>query len=143
MLSEGLEIPKGVNLLDLGLPEVSPGSPMALESWRDSVLDADISFFEGAGLATASRTLQRQSQQYWIYEYIRRQREKDPYAVYDGVILGCIDPDKRQYAIYVYALGLEHRMTAQGSLLDPGVKLHLMVDKVLPRSSLLSFVRVN
>jgi len=104
-------------------------------------LDQDLNFFEGLGLMGAARTLQRQSQQYWMFEYVKRLRDEDPDVTFSAVVLGCVDPSRRQYAIYVEQLGLEHRMTSPGNL-SAGTKLQLRVDTVQPRGRILTFVQV-
>ncbi len=138
-------MPDGLTPFDLGLPQgfadengrlTPPTAPIKTE-----MLDNDIDFMEGGGLLGAARNLQKRSQEYWHFEYIRRTHVADPGKIYDAVILGLIDPAKRQHAIYVYELGLEHRYTSPAGILDAGVKLRLLVDDVSPRHGLLSFVR--
>lgn len=140
----GEEIPVELNALDLGLPrnyQNEDGRLVLPAETTTQMLDQDIDFMEGGGLLGAARTLQKKSQQYWHFEYIRRIFVADPGKVYDAVILGIVDPEKRQHAIYVNELGLEHRYTSPRGILDPGVKLKLLVDDVSPRQELLSFVR--
>lgn len=110
LTEHGQELPTGVELVD----------------------DALIDYHQGLGVMTAARTLQRQSQQYWTYEYIRRN------GPYTGIVLG--HADKGRVAIYIYELGLEHKLAAK---LDPGTKLKLEVESVRPRAGLLNFVRTN
>jgi hypothetical protein len=100
-----------------------------------------VDFFEGGGLIGAARNLQRLSQQYWLYEHVRRHAEEDPDRLYSAIVLGCVDPERQQYAIYVEALGLEHRYTTPGrDRLEVGARLQLRVDSVLPRVGTLTFV---
>jgi hypothetical protein len=105
-------------------------------------LDIDLNLLEGIGLVGAARTLQRQSQQYWLFEHVRRQHEINPDKLYAALVLGCVDPERQQYAIYVEALGLEHRYSnpAKGRL-DAGDTLTLKVDSVSPRIGVLTFVQ--
>lgn len=140
----GEKIPDGLSAADLGFPRnlldedgrLAPPAQIAIH-----MLDEDIDFMEGGGLLGAARTLQKRSQEYWHYEYIRRNYVADPGKLYDAVILGLVDPEKRQHAIYVYELGLEHRYTSPAGILDAGVKIKLLVDDISPRHGLLSFVR--
>lgn len=140
----GEKIPDGLSALDLGLPQIFEGENGQLAQPAQIttlMLDEDIDFMEGGGLLGAARTLQKRSQEYWHFEYIRRNYVADPGKVYEAVILGLVDPEKRQHAIYVYELGLEHRYTSPAGILDAGVKMKLLVDDVSPRHGLLSFVR--
>jgi exoribonuclease R len=144
LLRNGQPIPEGVTAFDLGVPAEAMGKDgrFTKDTITTDDLDSDINYLEGAGLVGAARKLQQQSQQYWLFEYIRRQKEVDPNATFSLVVLGCVDPEKQQYAVYVTELGLEHRYTSPGGRLDPGAELLVKVDNVSPRSGLLSFVRV-
>ena len=143
LLETGSPIPPQITAEHLGLP-----SKMCVDAKPSEVveatdqMDSDINFSEGAGLMGAARTLQRQSQQYWLFEYISRLFKNDPDVTFEAVVLGCVDSEKHQYAIYVYDLGLEHRYLALGPL-DPGIRMHLKIQKVHPRNNLLTFVRVS
>ena len=145
MIQHGLPIPKGLTSRHLGM---SSRDWEALLDKKDigsldvGDLDKDVNYLEGIGLFGAARTLQRQSQQYWLYEYINRKFTNDPDVTFEAVVLGCTDPEKQQHAIYVYELGLEHRYIDVGKRLDPGTKLRLKIQNVVPRHGLLSFVRV-
>lgn len=143
LIEKGEKIPEGVRDLDLGLPEgtVGPNGQILVDAIDQSMLDQDIDYREGGGLFGAARTLQRQSQQYWLFEYLRRLKDDDPDRTFSAVILGCTDPERGQYAIYVYELGMEHRFVAPGRRLDAGLKVQLRVDNVNPRNGILYFVR--
>jgi len=144
LLESGKSIPSGITSLDLGLPDDAIGDDgtLTLEEITTDMLDNDLDYLEGVGLIGVSRKLQRESQQYWLFEYIRRQQEKDRGTIYNAIILGCVDPEKQQYAIYVKELGLEHRYIAPGGGVKIGDDIQLKVDTVSPRGGLLSFVRV-
>ena len=138
-------IPQGITARDLGVPDsvVDCDSGMlTAEAITADMLDQDIDYMEGSGLVGAARALQRQSQQYWLFEYIRRQTVENRDKVYNAIVLGCVDPEKQQYAIYVKELGLEHRYSAPGGNIQIGADVQLKVDHVLPRSGILRFVRV-
>jgi exoribonuclease II len=147
-------LPEGIEPSHLGWPEDAladkeNGGLLANVKLTTSDLDQDMDFLEGIGLIGAARTIQRQSQQYWMFEYIRRLQQKKSDSnmtgsnkvIFRAVVLGCIDPERQQYAIYVPELGLEHRYVSPIRL-DPGKKLNLAVDTVFPRTGLLTFVRV-
>ena len=141
LLQTKREIPSGLLPVDFGFP---------FDSWPEDIsdlfrlasddLDEDLNFLQGIGLMGAARTLQRQSQRYWLYEFIKRNHDSQPDLVYMAVVLGCVDPERQQYAVYLPALGLEHRYTSPCRL-DPGTRLRLSVESVYPRLGLLSFVR--
>lgn len=142
-------IPNRLRPIDFGISNdafVETNDDESLTLIRNSItiddLDQDLNFLEGLGLVTAGKNLQRQSQKYWLFEYIRRTNEVDPTFVYKACILGCIDSERQQYAIYVYDLGLEHRYISPINSLEPGTILRLKVDSVNPRAGLLNFVRV-
>lgn len=61
---------------------------------------------------------------------------------FSAVVLGCIDPARKQYAIYVGELGLEHRYSNPAGRLEAGATLQLRVDNVSPKLGVLSFVQV-
>jgi hypothetical protein len=146
MMQKGSKVPSGLRGIDLGwatdthdqTSQEEGGLPVVKD--RDD-LDQDLDFHSGIGLIGASRTLQRQSQQYWLYEHVRRLRENDPDTIFTVLVLGCVDQVKRQYAIYVYELGLEHRYTSPAGKLNIGITLTMKVDRVSPRTGILSFVR--
>jgi hypothetical protein len=145
MMQKGSKVPSGLRSSDLGWATDSQDQSSQEEDGLPVVkarddLDQDLDFLEGVGLIGASRTLQRQSQQYWLYEHVRRLRDEDPDTTFTALVLGCVDQVKRQYAIYVYELGLEHRFTSPGKL-NIGITLPMKVDKVSPRAGILSFVR--
>ena len=143
LLQNGQPIPEGVSAFDLGIPPEAMGNGRFT---KDAVtaddLDNDINFMEGVGLIGAGKRLQRQSQQYWLFEHVRRLKEANPDTKFSIVILGCVDPEKSQFAIYVKELGLEHRYTSPGGRLEPGTELLVKVDNIQPRLGLLSFVLV-
>lgn len=143
LLRSGQPIPEEVRATDLGVPpEAIENGRFAEASTAIDDLDEDIDYMEGVGLIQAGKKLQRQSQQYWLFEYIRRLKEADLDTTFSIVVLGCVDPEKCQFAIYVKELGLEHRYTSPGGRLEPGTELRMKVDSVAPRSGLLTFVIV-
>jgi exoribonuclease R len=143
LLQAGEDLPSGIDLhRDLGavLRDRCVYSNGTLTSAED--LDRDLNLLEGIGLVGAARTLQRQSQQYWLFEYVRRQHEADPDKLYAALVLGCVDPERQQYAIYVEGLGLEHRYANPGKgRLETGATLNMKVDSVSPRIGVLTFVQ--
>jgi hypothetical protein len=146
MMQKGSKVPSGLRSSDLGWATDSQDQSSQEEDGLPVVkarddLDQDLDFLEGVGLIGASRTLQRQSQQYWLYEHVRRLRDNDPDTTFTVLVLGCVDQVRRQYAIYVYELGLEHRYISPAGKLNIGITLPMKVDRVSPRTGILSFVR--
>ena len=144
LLEAGSPIPSDLRVDHLGLPKSDARvDSQQFKEFRYTTddLDLDINYFEGFGLVGAARTLQRQSQQYWLFEYVARLLKNDPDVTFQALVLGLVDRQKQQYAIYVYELGLEHRYLSVGSL-DPGTRMKLRVQSVYPQYNLLTFVRV-
>jgi len=143
LFKDGKALPAEIEDRDLGLlaGTIMDGK-LAGDILIAENLDSDLDFLARIGFVGAARTLQRQSQQYWLYEYVRRLVSEHPLKVFSALVLGCIDHERRQYAIYLEELGLEHTYTSPAARLDPGKTLQLKVDRVLPRSGILSFVQV-
>lgn len=141
IVEKGDSAPPGLDPTDFGWPlEKWPADLSVIENLCEDDLDEDINFLQGFGLIGASRRLQRRSQQYWLFEYVDRVRKRHENMTYTAVVLSCVDPERQQYAVYVYELGLEHRYSSPCQL-DPGVQLRLQVDSVHPHLGLLTFVR--
>jgi exoribonuclease R len=143
LLRRGELIPEGISAVDLGISrgilENGTLREVAITSYD---LDNDLNYMDGIGLIAAGKKLQRQSQQYWLYEYIRRLKESNSDTSFSAVVLGCVDPEKYQFAIYVKELGLEHHYVSPAGRLEPGAEFRVKVENVTPRAGLLSFVRV-
>ena len=99
-----------------------------------------INYNDGMALFRAGRPLQRDAQQYWMFEYIRRLvvQHSDQEVAFECVVLGCVDTERDLYAIYIYELGLEHRYSSEIGPLDPGRTLWLKVKTVIPRQRVLN-----
>lgn len=105
----------------------------------DDAIDL-IDYTSGLGMIFAARPIQSSSSNYWLFEHIRRLvDDSDEEVTFEGIVLGCVNRDKGQYAIYVYALGLEHRYLSELGELKEGRKLWLKVSNVNPRMELLTF----
>ena len=57
---------------------------------------------------------------------------------FECIVLGCVDPERLQYSVYVKELGLEHRYLSEMGSLKVGQTLWLKVANVNLRSSLLT-----
>jgi hypothetical protein len=150
LMKEGKAIPSELSLIDIGCKVPVPvevdddGRIIKYECSSSDTIDSDIDFGVGQGLIGAGRHLQRRSQQYWLFEYISRLQNEDPEkAVFDAIVLGCVDYERDQYAIYLPELGLEHRYLSQKGSLEPGEKLRLKVATVYPSTGLMSLTLAN
>jgi hypothetical protein len=148
-MKEGKLIPLGLTAADIGCSvpvpaRVAHDGRIVDYECDSSSIDEDIDFKVGQGLIGAARQLQRRSQQYWLFEHISRIINEDrDKAVYDALVLGCVDPDRYQYAIYIPELGLEHRYLSQKGPLVAGAKLALKVNSCFPSTGLLSLTLAN
>merc|ERR1712232_684001 len=108
MLQKGLKIPTEITSHDLGY-EISDID----ETSKMKTIDP-IDYKTGLGMIFAARPIQSSSRNYWLFEYIRRLvNESDEEVMFESVILGCVNTNRFQYAIYVYELGLEHRYLSE------------------------------
>mmetsp|Transcript_17677 Transcript_17677/g.28603 ORF Transcript_17677/g.28603 Transcript_17677/m.28603 type:complete len:159 (-) Transcript_17677:114-590(-) len=139
MLRKGLSIPPEITDMDLGY-DISNLGRQTEESDDDVKAIDPIDYTSGLGMIFAGRPIQSSSSNYWLFEYIRRRvHESDEEVMFESIVLGCVNKDRFQYAIYVYELGLEHRYLSETGKLDEGRKLWLKVSSVNPRMELLSF----
>lgn len=137
-------IPDDITPIDLGMDIPFAGRDLKEQLVAAAIactLDQDIEYSDRASWIQASRAMQRNSQQYWMLEYIRRIKADDPEREFEVVVLGCTNPDRRQYALYVYELGMEWRYVSPTTSLQAGMKFNVKVGTVLPRLGQLSFVR--
>lgn len=143
---KGEIVPEDITTMHLGLELALEGSILK-ESLVDGntgpVFDQDIDYSDRANWVRASRFLQRNSQKYWMLEYIRRLKKKDPDQQYEVVVLGCTNPTRRQYALYIFELGMEWRYVSPGTSLQAGMRFKVQIGNVLPRLGQLTFVRAT
>ena len=142
-MKEGLEIPHSLTHVDLGCPvPILDSSTGEYHVYGDQLtIDSDIDYDSRATVLLAARTLQRQSQRYWLLEFLRRRKDKNQKVTYDALILGCIDPERRQYAVYLYELGFECKYSTPLGSLRAGDIIPLKVTTVFPRSGQLILSR--
>jgi hypothetical protein len=84
----------------------------------------------------------KNSQKYWLLEYLRRIYEANQSIEFEALVLGCVNPAKRQYAIYVYELGLEWKYSSPVNI-QAGNKFKVRIGNVIPQNGQLTFVRVQ
>lgn len=134
MLQKGLPIPPEVTSMDLGY-DISK----IQQSDNSNGIDP-IDYRSGLGMIFAGRPVQSSSSNYWKFEYIRQLiAKRDGEVMFESIVLGCVNQDRFQYAIYVYELGLEHRYLSESGKLEEGKRLWLKVSQLNPRLELLSF----
>lgn len=136
LIMDGSSVPSGVTAGDLGCPVPLMADGSVSLPIGPSELDTDIDYGRGQALVTASRQVQKNAQQYWLYEYLARQVEREP-PVFDAVVLGCVDKDRQQYAIYLPEIGYEHKYVSEKGELLIGERVKLRISSVISRTGLL------
>lgn len=101
MLLNEVQLPSEVTSLDLGCDITH------IKTEKSVIKEIDvINYKSGLGMIFAARPIQTSSTNYWLFEYIRRRIEDSNNEVmFECLVLGCVDYDRFQYAIYVYELG--------------------------------------
>jgi len=103
MLLNNKEIPAGVKGIDLGY-DLSHLDKQNLGSGLNPVDPID--YKSGLGMIFAARPIQTSSSNFWLFEYIRQKVQmSESEVMFESIVLGCVDHDRFQYAIYVYELG--------------------------------------
>ena len=141
IIKKGGVIPDGLTATDLGCDVPVLNDSGGYDITGQDSMDNDINFADRAALLGAARTLQRESQRYWLLELIRRRKEKNQSVTFDSLVLGCVDPEKRQYAVYLYDLGFECKYSTPVGSLRAGTILSLKVTNVIPRSAQITLTR--
>lgn len=138
MLQSGSKVPSNLTSTDLGcnFAELEAGETLQEAS---EAFDTDIDCNDRSGFIKAARVLQRLSQRYWLLEYVKR---LDPAKCFDAVVLGCTNPTRRQYAIYVYELGLEWKYVSPVGSLQAGTEITVKATNLFPHNGQMTFVRV-
>ena len=144
MLQKGMPIPTQITGMDLGydISELNLTTTPAATSSDSLVMPAidPIDYTSALGQIFAARPVQFSSSNYWLYEYIRQLVDKsDKEVMFESVVLGCVNSNRGQYVVYVYALGIEHRYLSETGKLEEGKRLWLKVSSVNPRMELLTF----
>ncbi|CAJ1962493.1 unnamed protein product [Cylindrotheca closterium] len=138
MKLNGSTIPSNITFNDIGCdPEL-----FATEATLPllNMTDTDIDFTHGLASLKAARVVQRSSQTYWMLEFIRR---IDRSKTFEAVILGCRNPSRKQYMIYIHELGLEWQYTSPVDNLTSGTRMVVKATNILPRNGQMTLVRVH
>ena len=139
MVDSGGDVPEEISGADIGCGDSDVDIAEVIRNDGDFEIES-INYLEGAGFMGAARRLQRSSQRYWLLEYVNRLKAEEPSKMYDVLVLGCTNPSKKQYAIYVYELGLEWKYVSPVGL-KAGDMFKVSVASVLPRNGQMTFVR--
>jgi hypothetical protein len=65
----------------------------------------------------------------------------DQGKTFQALVLGCTNPSRRQYAIYIHELGFECTYLSSVGYLQAGTCFQIMVANVLPRNGQVTFTR--
>ena len=149
MLRDGSPVPDDLTPSDIGceMAELEAISHPSSDTNNDDddddddvSFDTDIDYNDRGAFINAARILQRTSQRYWMLEYVSR---LDSNKIFQALVLGCTNPARRQYALYIPELGLEWRYNSPGVSLQAGVMINVKVGNALPRNGQMTFVRVS
>lgn len=146
LILSGKPLPNGLKASDLGcaVPTfeeclTNDGTTYKYQA-HVNIEEDPIDYRRGFGFVNAARVVQRKSEEYWMYELIRRKvEESETEMEFAATILACIDPSRKQYAIYVNGWGFEHRYLSEKGDLAIGETIALRVASVNPRLGLLTF----
>jgi hypothetical protein len=140
LIANGGSVPSTITRDDLGC-DFSIKDDGAVELDLESA-DKDIDYDDRTKLLGPGRFVMKSSQKYWLLEYIRRLYESDPGLELEALVLGCVFPAKRQYAIYIYELGLEWRYSSPVNI-QAGNIFKVRIGNIIPQNGQLTFVRVQ
>jgi exoribonuclease R len=139
MARDGQPIPDLITSQDLGCNLVESDRSVRLDLKE---ADSDIEYDDRTKLIGPITHVMRNSQKYWIMEYIHRLKAVDPGLELNALVLGCVNPTKRQYAVYLYELGLEWRYSSPVSL-QAGMRFKVRIGNIAPLNGQLALVRVH
>eukprot|EP00532_Pseudo-nitzschia_australis_P005149 CAMPEP_0168188690 /NCGR_PEP_ID=MMETSP0139_2-20121125/15853_1 /TAXON_ID=44445 /ORGANISM="Pseudo-nitzschia australis, Strain 10249 10 AB" /LENGTH=845 /DNA_ID=CAMNT_0008111287 /DNA_START=283 /DNA_END=2820 /DNA_ORIENTATION=- len=140
LVKKGEQIPNEITSDDLGceLPSLNEDGKLEL-SLED--VDKDINYNEKTSLLKPAQFVMRSSNKFWMLEYIRRLKEDDPKRSVEVLVLGCVNPSKRQYAVYVYDFGLEWRYNSPCGI-QAGDRFRVQFGNVLPQNGQMTLIRM-
>ena len=138
MTKNGLPIPANITKSDIGCDPAHFCTDYSSSSQNS--LDADIDFTHGLSCLRTARVVQRSAQTYWILEFIRR---LDRNKTFETIVLGCKNPERKQYVVYIYELGLEWVFNSPINDLTSGTKIHVKATNILPHNGQMTLVQVE
>jgi len=141
LIKNGQKVPTGITAEDLGceVPALNEDGTIDI---NPEDIDKDINYSDRTKLLRPATFVMRNSNKFWMLEYIRRIKESDPQRTLEVLVLGCINPQKRQYAVYIYDLGLEWRYSSPVGI-QAGDRFKARLGNVLPQNGQMTLVRVS
>ena len=139
LLANGEKIPTEITSEDLGCELRSPNNDGKVELSLENI-DKDIDYSDKIKLLGPAKFVMRNTNKFWMLEYVRRLKDADPELTLEALVLGCVNPDKRQYAIYIYELGLEWRYTSPVGI-QAGDRFKIRIGDVIPANGQMAVVR--
>jgi len=136
----GEDLPSRLSPSDLGCDLPSRNADGKLELLLETV-DEDIDYGDKTNLLKPAQFVMRNSNKFWMLEYIRRLREDDPQRTAEVLVLGCVNPSKKQYAVYLYEFGLEWRYNSPVGI-QAGDRFVVRFGTVLPQNGQMTLIRV-
>jgi exoribonuclease-2 len=140
LLNNGEEVPTGITSEDLGC-ELASLSKDGKSELNTEDIDSDIDYSDKIKLLKPAQFVMRNSNKFWMLENIRRIKETDPQRTLEVLVCGCINPTKRQYAVFIYELGLEWRYNSPVGI-QAGDRFKARIGNVLPQNGQMTLVRV-
>jgi len=140
VLKKGEKVPTGITSEDLGCEFTSSNNDGKLELSLEDI-DKDINYSDNTKMLRPARFVMRNSNKFWMLEYVRRLKEGNPELTLEALVFGCTNPAKRQYAIYIYELGLEWRYNSPVGI-QAGDRFFVRISNVIPQNGQMTFVRV-
>jgi len=137
---KGEKIPSGITAQDLGclnLPSLDEDGNLEI---KPEDLDKDIDYSDKTKLLKPAQFVMRNSNKFWMLEYIRRINESEPERALEVLVLGCINPTKKQYAVFIYELGLEWRYNSPIGI-QAGDRFKVRIGNVLPQNGQMTLIR--
>ena len=105
MLLHNVRIPSEITNVDLGYDLSHLRSNTEAPVLSKKLVDP-IDYSSGLGMIFAARPIQSSSTNFWLFEYVRRKVEgKENEVMFESIILGCVNKERFQYAVYLYELG--------------------------------------
>eukprot|EP00536_Pseudo-nitzschia_multiseries_P006680 jgi/Psemu1/318962/estExt_fgenesh1_pm.C_1450023 len=141
LVESGQEIPSQLSPGDLGCELPSLNDDGKLELALNDV-DKDIDYSDKTNLLKPAQFVMRNSNKFWMLEYIRRLKEDNPQQTVEVLVLGCVNPSKKQYSVYLYDFGLEWRYNSPVGI-QAGDRFKVRFGNVLPQNGQMTLIRLT
>jgi len=140
LLIKGEKVPTGITSEDLGCEFTSSDNDGKVELDLEDI-DKDINYSDNTKMLRPAQFVMRNSNKFWMLEYVRRLKEANPELTLEALVFGCTNPAKRQYAVYIYELGLEWRYNSPVGI-QAGDRFFVRISNVIPQNGQMTFVRL-